>query len=316
MIDGSALGHDWIEATCTEPKTCSRCGVTDGEPLGHESSVVLCVDDGICTRCGEQIKALGHDWIEANCTEPKTCVRCGTTEGEPLGHSASEPVIENKTNATCEENGSYDEVVYCTVCHEELTRETKTEEPLGHTTTSGKCSRCGREVYETVTGSGDDVISNINIGNSIYKVHFTNSGSSNFAIWVYDANEDRDLAVNTIGNYDGYYLLEGDGPYTFEIKSKGKWSFTIESIGTTDETTFSGMGDQVTDRFSASTGTWHIAHEGSSNFAVWLYTTQGRKLIVNEIGKYDGNVRLQIPSGSLAMLVIEADGSWSITPAN
>ena len=28
--------HDWIPATCTEPKTCSVCGKTEGQPLGHD----------------------------------------------------------------------------------------------------------------------------------------------------------------------------------------------------------------------------------------------------------------------------------------
>lgn len=32
----------------------------------------------------------------------------------------------------------------------------------------------------------------------------------------------------------------------------------------------------------------------------------------NEIGKYDGNKLFSIPSGSNAMLVIEADGNWKI----
>jgi len=30
------LGHDWKAATCTTPKTCSRCNDTEGEPLGHK----------------------------------------------------------------------------------------------------------------------------------------------------------------------------------------------------------------------------------------------------------------------------------------
>lgn len=56
---GDPLGHDWKDATCTEPKTCARCGVTEG-------------------------KALGHDWKEATAAEPKTCTRCGTTEGDSI----------------------------------------------------------------------------------------------------------------------------------------------------------------------------------------------------------------------------------------
>ena len=51
--------HEWVEATCTAPKTCKRCGATEGE-------------------------ALGHDWKEATTEAPKTCTRCGATEGEKL----------------------------------------------------------------------------------------------------------------------------------------------------------------------------------------------------------------------------------------
>ncbi len=31
-----ASGHDWADATCTEPRTCSVCQSTDGEALGHD----------------------------------------------------------------------------------------------------------------------------------------------------------------------------------------------------------------------------------------------------------------------------------------
>lgn len=27
--------HDWVAATCTEPKTCADCGETEGDALGH-----------------------------------------------------------------------------------------------------------------------------------------------------------------------------------------------------------------------------------------------------------------------------------------
>ena len=35
MMTGCCLSHGWQEATCTEPKTCSKCGETEGEALGH-----------------------------------------------------------------------------------------------------------------------------------------------------------------------------------------------------------------------------------------------------------------------------------------
>ena len=77
--------HDWKDATCTEPKTCSGCGETEGEALGHDWADATCTEPKTCTRCGEtEGEALGHDWAEATLTEPKTCTKCGATEGEPL----------------------------------------------------------------------------------------------------------------------------------------------------------------------------------------------------------------------------------------
>ena len=51
---------------------------------------------------------------------------------EALGHSEGETVTENEVEPTCEEEGSYDSVVYCETCGEELSRETSTVEALGH----------------------------------------------------------------------------------------------------------------------------------------------------------------------------------------
>ena len=51
---------------------------------------------------------------------------------EALGHKAGETVVENKVAPDCENAGSYDNVVYCTVCGEELSRETVTVDALGH----------------------------------------------------------------------------------------------------------------------------------------------------------------------------------------
>ena len=312
----SALGHEWQTATCTEPKTCSRCGRTEGSPAGHNAPDLSCTQAGVCLTCGEEQPALGHDWKDATCTEPRTCTRCGMTEGDALGHTPGDLKKENEKPATCTAVGSYDEVVYCSVCRAELSRNTIDEEPLGHTVSSGKCSRCGAEIYEPITGSGDDVVSDVNVGEGLYRVHITNSGDRYFSIWVYDKDEDKDLAANEVGSYDGYHLLEGNPPYTFEISSHGNWTLTVEKIPTTSAVSFEGLGDYVTDIFPAKSGTWHITHNGERYFSVWLYTTDGRDLLVNEIGQYDGNKRVSIPTGSNALLIITADGEWTIGPAS
>jgi hypothetical protein len=86
-----------------------------------------------------------HDYVEeitipATCTEPGvktfTCSKCGDTYTEEIpapGHVAGEAVEENRVEASCAEAGSYDLVVYCTVCGAELSREPQVIEKLPHT---------------------------------------------------------------------------------------------------------------------------------------------------------------------------------------
>ena len=49
-----------------------------------------------------------------------------------VDHTAGEAVRENVVDATCKAEGSYDEVVYCSVCGEELSRESKTIAKADH----------------------------------------------------------------------------------------------------------------------------------------------------------------------------------------
>ena len=43
------LEHNYSDATCTEPQTCTRCGATTGTALGHN------LVNGVCTRCGVNV---------------------------------------------------------------------------------------------------------------------------------------------------------------------------------------------------------------------------------------------------------------------
>ncbi len=64
-----APGHDWKEATCTDPKTCHRaeCKVTDGEPKGHNFSEWVTVKEATTTEEGlkERICICGEKEIES-----------------------------------------------------------------------------------------------------------------------------------------------------------------------------------------------------------------------------------------------------------
>lgn len=61
LLTGCQCSHEWTEADCTTPKTCSKCDLTEGE-------------------------ALPHQWQDATCTQVKTCILCGQEEGTLLKH--------------------------------------------------------------------------------------------------------------------------------------------------------------------------------------------------------------------------------------
>ncbi|MBO4770521.1 MAG: hypothetical protein J5563_07055, partial [Clostridia bacterium] len=90
----------------------------------------------------------------------------------PHVHTPGEPVAENASEGTCTNGGTYEEVVYCTGCGEELSWETKTVAAEGH-----KASEAVKEneVSATCTseGSYDDVVYCSVCGEEISRTHNT-----------------------------------------------------------------------------------------------------------------------------------------------
>ena len=153
-----------------EEATCEKEGYTGD---------VYCLGCGNKIGNGATIEKLPHTeeivpGVEATCTstgltEGKKCSVCGETlvEQEVIGkkdHTPGDPTRENEVAATCTKEGSYDEVICCTVCKGEISRETKTIEKIPHTeeivpgveatcTSTGltegkKCSVCGETLVE------------------------------------------------------------------------------------------------------------------------------------------------------------------------
>lgn len=98
-----AKGHNWKDATCTEPQTCIRCQVCVGNPTGHSWQAATCITPKRCSRCSAtEGNALGHDWRAATCTNSKICNSCGMTIGAPIGHIWQNAVCgETKTCLNC-----------------------------------------------------------------------------------------------------------------------------------------------------------------------------------------------------------------------
>ena len=73
------LGHDWRAATCTDPKTCKRCGTTEGKELGHSYQSVSY--DATCTEYAKTV------YTCKNCKDSYT----EYTEGEVTEWSETKP---------------------------------------------------------------------------------------------------------------------------------------------------------------------------------------------------------------------------------
>ena len=70
---------------------------------------------------------------EADCVNDQLCTVCGGVVVAAYGHTDGEAVTENYVAETCEANGSYDTVTYCTVCKAETSRvNTVIDELDGH----------------------------------------------------------------------------------------------------------------------------------------------------------------------------------------
>lgn len=160
------VGHRWdtgivtTEPTCTTPDvktyTCGfGCGTTRTEEidaLGHDwgEPTYTWSDDmssvtatRVCKRDAAHVETETAQTTEA-VAKPATCEQAGTrtytatfenaafeaqskeAEIPALDHTPGSPVRENEVAATDTAEGSYDEVVYCTICGEELSRVKKT----------------------------------------------------------------------------------------------------------------------------------------------------------------------------------------------
>ena len=177
------LGHTEQTVTGKAP-TCTESGLTDGKvctvcdeiileqtviaPKGHTDSepkdyVCDVCETDLCVEHEEKIlEAKAPTCTENGLTEGKICAICGEIllaqqELPARGHTPGETVHENVVAPDCVNDGSLDEVIYCTVCGEELFRQSYIIEARGHAGGTAtcydpkKCVDCG-EFYGEALG--------------------------------------------------------------------------------------------------------------------------------------------------------------------
>jgi hypothetical protein len=161
-----------------------------------------------------------------------------------------------------------------------------------------------------VSGKGDSVVQ-LPAGVEVALLTADYQGSGNFALWTMDAsNGQKELLVNTIGQYNGTTLYSEGSPTKLKVTASGRWSIQVKpvSVAAPMGNAAQGTGDAVL-LYDGPAANLAINHTGKSNFVVKTISTSGNDLLVNDIGNYSGVV-----PGSEGPLVItiNADGAWSI----
>ncbi len=281
--------HRYRAATCTEPETCMRCGMTRGEPFGHDEKAATCEQPSVCFRCGEKLSdPLGHAFLPADCETPESCMRCGITRGEPLGHGF--------LPATCTEPET------CFRCG--MTRG----EPLGHEMTAANfqtpatCTRCGWIEGEPLPPALPD-----------RELRLLSVGVP--APYTTASYEDYDVDVTGTVEIAAYRVIEGDE--TFPARRGYEWHVaTVRLVFSGDDARQNGAKSAWTygDRYLGGVSMTAADENGLSAFAVDWYGTRvtcwQKSGPAEEADWYDRELRfcwqegVQVPVGYDGVLLI------------
>ena len=209
----STNGVKHTECTlCKQVMNVETTDRTNSHTPGAWQEIVkaTCSSQGVkyreCTSCKalidkQVIQATGNHtpdsrWIvdtPATCgqngVQHKECTKCHSKveiELIPMSsqHKNGEPVIENVTNQTCLEAGSYESVTYCTICHKETGRTKFATIAGDHTYTEWinisatcynggiekrECQVCGKTQEREIAALGHDLVSHEGLEPTCYR---------------------------------------------------------------------------------------------------------------------------------------------------
>ena len=195
--------HEWQDATCTKPVTCSKCGKEEGDALGHNWKEATCEDAKTCSVCNEtEGIALGHNWQKATCKQPKICSVCEKTEGNVGEHTWVE--------ATCQKPKT------CTVCN-------KTEgKSLSHSVGSGgKCTYCGKDIGKKI---------DVSEFNDYFTISHTGTAHSPCTITIEAKNKNYKY-VNPNGVYSVSLVIDYTYKGTIKVADTEAVSIKLDNSG-------------------------------------------------------------------------------------
>ena len=181
-------------------------------------------------------------------------------------------------------------------------------------------------IPQKLQGTGQKASPPISLAAGLTIFKMTHSGSSNFAVTLLDKDAKMiGLLANVIGSYNGSTAIRvpAGGQFSLNVDANGLWTIEALQPGKAEQAiasslpqTFMGPGPLATPLFTSNGGALRLTmkHAGKSNFAVTVLDSQGNliDLAANVIGSFDGSKVVRLPRQGTYLLVVEADGPWSI----
>ena len=179
-------------------------------------------------------------------------------------HTPAAPVKENEVPATCKDEGSYDEVVYCSECGEEISREAKTtDKTTDHTPGAAVKENEIKATYKQ-GGSYDEVIYCSVCGTELSREHKTTPKLVGKNGWYYINGKWYLYKDNEMLKYwhyvDGkwYYMNSKGEMVTGWLKADNVWYYL-------------GVGGDMATGWRYISGKWYFFNNSGVMQTGWLY---------------------------------------------
>lgn len=219
-----ASGHVWVDATCTSPMTCGKCGETKGEPIEHT------LENGICTLCGEVIEK-----EESSLTKSGTGSQ--TIKDIKIGYDFYSLHIAHQGSGQFElkmtDSTGASAILVHTSGKYEGTVLIYGASPLTFIITADgdwayEIDKIEAEEGTRFSGTGDSVTPKFSAASGSY--HITHSGSGNFYVYAFYPGGVVGVIKpgDAAGKYDANIDLQfpAGAEALFEVHANGEWSIT------------------------------------------------------------------------------------------
>ena len=241
--------HEWLDATCEEPKHCSKCGETDGAALGHTLTEATFKEAAVCTVCGKTEGEPRQSYFEEHGENvPDAPVAC--TVNALIFNYDNPEEYQMTTDAVWEQLECYSEPAEedeYQLIHLELCLSMQNYYDAAQNITYNG-TRFNLGIYDWYTGrklpsrnmSGDDAFDygiTLDIDGISYAVSYTTEGQWEFDDWVFDDNGDARSNVRGCVTYT-FKVPDGYDGLVFAAAPKNEYTGDVDTetvSGTTEE---------------------------------------------------------------------------------